>query len=49
MTVYIVEHKFRESWKAGAMCPRVKYVYRVVESSTSLESYYTHLFALFTF
>jgi len=41
-TFTMVESKFQESWKAGATCPSVKSVYRVVESSASIDSYYQY-------
>ena len=44
--VFSVENKFRQSWKAGTPCPNVKSVYRVVESSDSIDSYYGYLFVL---
>jgi len=38
-TFTMVESKFQQSWKAGTPCPSVKRVYRVVESSESIDSY----------
>jgi len=42
-TFTMVESKFRQSWKAGTPCPSVKNVYRVVESSASIDAYYGYL------
>jgi len=39
----MVENKFQQSWKAGTPCPNIKSVYRVVESSESIDSYYGYL------
>jgi len=45
ITFTMVERQFQQSWKPAnrASCPRVKHVYRVVDSSNSVESYYEYL------
>jgi len=37
-----VTRKFQESWKYGS-CPQIRKVYRIVENSTSVETYVTYL------
>ena len=46
--VYAVQLKFQQSWKPanGTTCPRVKYLYRIVETSNSVASYHNYLFVL---
>lgn len=44
ISLYIVEHKFQQSWMANTPCPQVKNVYRIILDSTSVESYDSYLF-----
>lgn len=37
--VYIVETKFQNAWRASVPCPKVKKVYKVVESKAFLQPY----------
>lgn len=46
--IHAVQLKFQQSWKPAnrTTCPRVKYIYRIVESSNSVASYHNYLFVL---
>jgi len=44
-TFSMIQLKFQQSWKPanGTTCPRVKYFYRIVETSNSVASYHNYL------